>query len=317
MQEASTVSCRVCGIRRRRLAFHLRSAHSMSKDAYLSLYPEALMEVPGNRKKSPETRRKMSKSAKKRWAEPSQRKAQSERMRVSAPWKGKHLSPEHREAISKGGKGVPHNISEQRRRELAGIGRRMMAEFHSDPEVLAKIGKATSRRIAAKEIGWGNPVIWRKGFETRLRNGNVPPLHSGRGISGFRKGIPHYCRSTLEANFARILICEGIPYEYEPKSFIFADGTRWTPDFFLQRGLEGIPSGWVELKGWRYRDGTLPLGCSAKIRKFEELTGESVFLIVQKEMLWQRLKAAFSKKVEWERRKFNLRTHPEVFGRDG
>lgn len=94
------VSCRICGIQRRRLDRHIRSAHGMSTDEYLEQFPDARVFIP--MKKSAETRAKQAAAARKRWADPEERQKQSERLRESAPWKGKKLSGEHVLAISRG-----------------------------------------------------------------------------------------------------------------------------------------------------------------------------------------------------------------------
>lgn len=96
------MSCRICGIQRRRLDRHLRSAHGLSSEEYLEQFPEALIFVPGSMKKSAECRAKQAAAAKKRWEDPEERAKQSERLKESAPWKGKTLSEEHAYAISRG-----------------------------------------------------------------------------------------------------------------------------------------------------------------------------------------------------------------------
>jgi hypothetical protein len=158
-----------------------------------------------------------------------------------------------------------------------------------------------------------DPETRRKGLESRIRNGTLIPQGGGRGITGFRKGIPHYCRSTLEANFARILIHEGVPYQYEPQMFVLPDGGRWTPDFFLLRAFGEIPAGWVETKGWKRVDGSN--NASAKIAAFEAGTGTQVFVLCQQDERWRELQAKYDSLLRWERQGYNLRTHPKVFGR--
>ena len=95
-----------------------------------------------------------------------------------------------------------------------------------------------------------DPETQRKSYETRKANGTLNPPGAGRGITGFRKGLEHYFRSTLEANFARVLVLAGIAYEYEPKVFKLPNGKTYTPDFKLAAPLgDLVPAGWVELKG--------------------------------------------------------------------
>jgi len=311
-----TIRCEECGIERRRLGAHLRSAHGMSANEYRTKFPGALVEVPGNRKRSAECRARQAAAARRRWADPQERERQSERLKESAPWKGKHLSAAHRAAIGKGGQGKPHELSPEEQKARGERGRKALVEVRSRPGYSEKLSVAMRKRHAQATLGLRDPAIWAKGYQTRLQKGTLNPPGIGRGITGFRRGIPHYCRSTLEANFARILIAEGVPYEYEPKVFRLASGTTWTPNFRLLRPLgDWVPAGWVELKGWRHKDGSLPLGATDKIAEFETQTGEPVFVLCQQDDLWRRLQAAYGSQVAWERARKNLRTHPHLFGR--
>lgn len=70
----------------------------------------------------------------------------------------------------------------------------------------------------------------------------MPTIYRG----GIRPDLGHYCRSSWEANFARVLKHRGIPYRYEPKVFILErpDGTEtsYRPDF-------GADGSFYEVKG--------------------------------------------------------------------
>jgi hypothetical protein len=67
---------------------------------------------------------------------------------------------------------------------------------------------------------------------------------------GYREDLGHFVRSSWEANFARLMIFQGVEYKYEPKRFVFRDkednilGT-YLPDFYLVDLGE-----YVEVKGW-------------------------------------------------------------------
>lgn len=150
---------------------------------------------------------------------------------------------------------------------------------------------------------------------SKIKNGTLIPNGGGRGICGWRKGLSHYCRSTLEANFARILLLEGVPYSHEPKLFRLPSGGHYTPDFWLERPLASlIPSGWVELKGWRQKDGSLPEAAEVKLREFESMD-EHAFVLTMHDALWKELVGTYAPRIElWETPTRNLRTHPEVFG---
>ena len=313
------VACLICGLERRRLRAHLQAEHQLTVVQYQERFPSAQVEVLGSRVRSTECRTKQAAAARARWADPDARQEQSARLKESAPWKGKSLSDEHKAAISAGGRGVPHKLTEERRAELGEQGRQVLMGIREDPKVRAKMAEATRRRFAqGGTFGFRSPGVHDRVMQSRVLNGALHPHGAGRGITGFRQGIPHYCRSTLEANFARVLIHEGVPYEYEPHVFMLPDGARWTPDFHLLAPLgDLVPPGWVELKGWRQADGTLPGLAEAKIQAFEKLTGLKVFVVVQNSDLWRKIEDQYSGSILWERPDRNFRTHPNLFGRVG
>jgi hypothetical protein len=308
------VSCQLCGVQRKRLGAHLKSAHQLSVGSYKELFPSNLVEVLGSRRRSKACREKQAAAARKRWESKAERKAQSDRLKASAPWAGKNLSSEHKRRIGEGGRGVKHRITVENRKRLGDQGRRALEEIRTRPGYAGRLAKAQKERALRPEaMGFQNPETWQKAYDAKVRNGTLVPEGAGRGITGFRRGIPHYCRSTVEANFARILVHEGVLYEYEPKVFLLPDGQRWTPDFFLHDPCQGIPAGWVEIKGWRKKDGSLPGGASEKISAFEAMTGEGVFVLVQNSPEWRVLKEKYAQLIPWERPRFNLRTHPDTF----
>ena len=310
------VACQICGIERKRLAAHIRAAHNMTTKQYRQQFPGSLVDAIGSRAHSDKCRAKQAVAALKRWADPDERVAQSKRLKISAPWLGKKLSDEHKQAISAGGLGLDHNLSDEDRQAMGERGRHVLDRIRDDPKVRAKLSLAVRRRFAAGELfGFRASGVHIKVMRSKVQNGTVIPPGGGRGITGFRKGLSHYCRSTLEANFARILAFEGVPYEYEPKVFLLPGGGRWTPDFYLPVPFGEIPAGWVELKGWRKKDGTLPGNATKKIVAFEKLAGSKVFVLVQSSKLWRQLEAKYGQIPLWERPGHNLRTHPAVFGR--
>lgn len=279
------------------------------------------MDVPGSRVRSDECRAKQSKAAKVRWSKPEEREAQSERLKVSAPWTGQTLSAEHRAAISEGGAGVSHDVSQENREKMAVRGRLLLEDIKQRPGYIEKLSVAQVRRAAADpNHGFKNPDTWAKGFETRIKNGPSPG--AGRGICGFRKGQEHYTRSTLEANFARILLFEGIPYQYEPRCFKLEGRGYYTPDFYLEQPLvdpEGkvlVPAGWVELKGWRHKEGHLPGKAQEKADALAGIVDEAVTILVGSDPDWRWIRHLWKPRIpEWETPRQNLRTDPEVFTR--
>lgn len=138
----------------------------------------------------------------------------------------------------------------------------------------------------------------------RVGGGKRP--HGGRRASGRRKGIPHPCRSIMEANFARVLLKERVPYEYRPTIF----GLQWVPSFRLLQPLyELAPAGWVEVVGWQHRAGFLPPAVTQKITEFEQASGEDVFVVSQSTVLWKAIESIYSDDIpDWEvpRRKLRV-----------
>lgn len=214
---------------------------------------------------------------------------------------------------------MKHDLTPEQREALAQRGRETLPEITQRPEVKVKYSLSTLRRFAAGEqFGFRQPGVHGKIMDSKVRNGTVIPTGGGRGICGWRRGLSHYCRSTLEANFARILLLEGVPYDHEPKLFRLLSGGHYTPDFKLYRPLgdTGVPSGWVELKGWREKDGTLPKAAAEKVQAFEAL-GEQVFVLTMHDDLWGQIEALYAHRIElWETPTRNLRSHPEMFGVD-
>lgn len=72
---------------------------------------------------------------------------------------------------------------------------------------------------------------------------------SDRSKGGFREDLSCYMRSRWEANYARFLNYQGIPWQYEVKTFWFEKirrGSRsYTPDFWCPTLGE-----YHEVKGW-------------------------------------------------------------------
>lgn len=83
--------CLLCKTRARALYAHLKASHDMSLATYREMFPGASTERPESRMRTEEGRKKQSQAAKRRWSIPEEREAQSERLKVSAPWTGKTL----------------------------------------------------------------------------------------------------------------------------------------------------------------------------------------------------------------------------------
>jgi hypothetical protein len=89
------------------------------------------------------------------------------------------------------------------------------------------------------ELGDKVKQRWREGCydtEERKKAGNW-------GKSYFCRGIR--MRSNWEKKFAKLLSDKRIKWKHEPKIFIFKNGKRYTPDFYLPKY-----NLWIEIKGW-------------------------------------------------------------------
>jgi len=134
---------------------------------------------------------------------------------------------------------------------------------------------------------------------------------AGHTILGIRRGISHPCRSLMEANFVRVLLHEGVSYEYRPQ----VTGLDWTPAFRLFKPLwDVIPAGWVETAGWLREGGFLPTGTRTRVEIFQRETGDQVF-VLSPGPLWDSIEALCAAQIPlWETVQSNLRTDPKRFG---
>ena len=76
-----------------------------------------------------------------------------------------------------------------------------------------------------------------------------------------------FFRSSMEANFTRILELLKIPYKYEERVFTFDCKNKpfqFIPDFEVLAKGEGLPPGWYETKGW------MNPSSRSKLRRFKK-----------------------------------------------
>lgn len=67
--------------------------------------------------------------------------------------------------------------------------------------------------------------------------------------AGYRDDLGHYLRSKWEANFARIILHNGLTYEFEKKRFKLSNGTHYIPDFYIVEDDQ-----YYEIKGYFHED---------------------------------------------------------------
>ena len=174
-------------------------------------------------------------------------------------------------------------------------------------ETKMKISKKLTGRLVSKEtiqrikqsnkisainrifIPWNKGIPWTENHKLKLRqsyiNGRKIPKNCGNGITGFRKDIGHFVRSTWEANIARIMKYEKIEYQYEPQRFDLGELGTYLPDFYIPQS-----DYYIEVKGyWREKS-------KEKVRKFSE---DHDIIIIEKDG-YNKLKDSYKEKVEWE-----------------
>ena len=97
---------------------------------------------------------------------------------------------------------------------------------------------------------------------------NNPMYHKhSPSCHGWRKDIDHYCRSTWEANYCRILKYLGIEYTHEPQTFELPESS-YTPDIRIGNKL-------IEIKGYMHIRGLL------KIISFKKFYKSDLIIINQ------------------------------------
>ena len=146
-----------------------------------------------------------------------------------------------------------------------------------DPEYREKQTAALNLVLKSEE--------WREACRGR------EPRGSGRSRGGIRRDLGHFCRSSWEANVARVYRWQGIQYEHEPSRYVFSvNGVRtgYTPDFILADGTH------IEVKGYWWP------GYREKFEQFRRLHPEIKVELIEKVQYLQ-LKRDFSHLIdEWE-----------------
>ncbi len=122
---------------------------------------------------------------------------------------------------------------------------------------------------------------------SRVRNKKETLFSFGRG--GFRKDLNLYFRSSWEANTARIMNHLNVSWKYEPKTFIFPDGTTYTPDFCI------FEDQYIEVKG-RFDKKSID-----KINNFK-LYYPEISLAIIGESCYKYMRKTFKEKIQfWEK----------------
>jgi hypothetical protein len=162
---------------------------------------------------------------------------------------------------------------------------------------------ATSEEKRAWGLHWGNlpPIVT---AETRRKQSvamskRLASSTYTKGVGGHRKDIGHYVRSRWEANIARILIHEGLSYQFEPDIFVLInneDELRYRPDFKVQ-------GRYIEVKGWWNERSTL-------IRTLMSVQYPNIKIEYIDEPIYEQLQGYYAKHIpEWEQKGVSGRLH--------
>lgn len=129
--------------------------------------------------------------------------------------------------------------------------------------------------ISVAQTGTGNSMYGRTGEKDPMF-GKPPHPSSGQGFGGKRNDLNNqYFRSTWESNQARVFNYEGIPFKFEPKTFILtrSDGSKltYTPDFLVANSI------WYEIKGYMRPE------AQEKINLFKEQYPDETLILIDRE----------------------------------
>ena len=105
--------------------------------------------------------------------------------------------------------------------------------------------------------------------------------------SGMRPDVGHYCRSSWEANVARVLAALRLAYEYEPVTFRMGD-IHYTPDFRVEGRY------WIEVKGWMRDE------AAAKIAAFRTAYPAETLVVIDKPIYDAMTREWACRLPEWE-----------------
>ncbi len=186
--------------------------------------------------------------------------------------------------------------------------------FHNNAENHTKALQASAkawtshRRVKASlshSATWRNDDFRERWLLSRAKRDKTNPIHP---CAKFRPDIGHYCRSTWEANYARILNLLGFTYRYEPVRWVICDGRRkmYRPDFYIEKINQ-----YVEIKGMNPAFGTDGIERFSMFRQ----QNPNVNIILIDPWHYKQLQLRYAHQIPlWETPKRNIKTHPEIYG---
>jgi len=140
-------------------------------------------------------------------------------------------------------------------------------------------------------------------------------IFQNRGYYGFRRDVGHFVRSTIEANFCRMLKLNNIHYEYEKEIFKLNDKDfhAYIPDIKLLDNFEYWKLGtYIELKQ------TIGDESLRKINVFKLCYPDKIINVLeQRSDIWRRLKRKYMHLIPlWETGSQNIKVTPSLYCRD-
>jgi len=257
MENKDFVICKICGAAVGVINhLHLKS-HKMTTKEYVERFPDAILSSKSmlekrskklkGKKRSEETKRKLSESNKKAW-----------KNNPKIGRTGISLSSESRKALSE--KLMGHEVSEETRRKIgiAGLGREPWNKG------LTKYDDERIMGVSGKIREWNEKTMTeekRNQISQTLKRRYAEGMKIPNAKNGMRKDLKMSFRSSWEANYARVLKFNDKKIEYENDRFTLyeEDGSManvYTPDFKIDDKV------FVEVKG--HADSADEWGCSCK-----------------------------------------------------
>lgn len=284
ISETIMIKCEICQKEMNVVNFfHLRK-HGITCEEYSKKFPNSPMASPEmcekrgaknrGKKRSEETRKKLSKSIKESWIK-----------NPNIGRTGSPLSEESKKIVSE--KLMGHDVSEETRKKIgeSGIGREPWNKG------LTKEKDERIMEVSKKVSEWNKtfltPEIRNKISQT-LKKKYAEGMKIPNAKNGIRKDLGISFRSSWESNYARILLSRSIPISYEEDKFaVYKDNGEidfvYTPDFRIKENKI-----YIELKGHANSSKDWNCNCQRcvrdknKMKKFKENYPDIFTIIIGK-----------------------------------
>lgn len=231
------VKCQICGEELKQIHWRHLKRHKLTFEQYKIKFPNAplVSEASTHKRSSSMMGRKVTwsdkiaKGVKQSWSE---NKFQG---RTGIP-----LSEESKKALSQ--KLMDHPVSEETRRKIgeSGLGRTPWNKG------ITKDDDERLQSVSEKVRAWNKQHMTddvKRQISQTLKAKYAEGMKIPHSKGNIRHDLNMYFRSTWEANYARVLNLENIPWSYEKKHFKLLDESGeilavYTPDFFTDKNIE-------------------------------------------------------------------------------